>query len=469
MTADTAVRCVLYLRVSLDATGEQLAITRQRKECMAIAAARGWIVVGEFIDNSISAYSKLKDRPGYNAMVKAFEAGQFDALVCWDLDRLTRQPRQLEDWIDWAEERGLLLVTSAGDADLTTDNGRLFARIKASVARAESERKAARQRSAAEQRAGGGKPPLGVRLTGYTTGGDIIEAEAAVIRDIFTRFYEGDTIKGLVTWLGEQGATTRHGGPWRPSTVRTTLTNPRYAGRSYYNRKANKLTGPQAPGTWEPIVEDWIFDAVQDMLSDPRRRTSPTSDRKHLGSGLYLCGVCGAPVGSHSPARDGRPYRYRCAQLGHVTRTGPPVDELVLLAVTHALAEADAAAAFEPETGEARIVAEQIKRLHAQLRKTDRDYDNDLIDGERYKAKRDKLTAELNAAEAARAATAGGAAITSMMTRWEPGPDGVRAGLATLPLGSLRAVVSTLMVVRLAKAPRGQRFAPETVQIEWRR
>jgi len=75
-------------------------------------------------------------------MVRDYDAGLFDAIICYDLDRLTRQPRQLEDWIDRAESNGLALTTANGDADLTTDGGRMYARIKAAVARAEMERKA---------------------------------------------------------------------------------------------------------------------------------------------------------------------------------------------------------------------------------------------------------------------------------------------------------------------------------------
>lgn len=62
-------------------------------------------------------------RPGYDALCREYEAGKFDALLCWDLDRLTRQPRQLEDWIDRAEQRELKIVTANGEADLTTDGG----------------------------------------------------------------------------------------------------------------------------------------------------------------------------------------------------------------------------------------------------------------------------------------------------------------------------------------------------------
>lgn len=111
-------------------------------------------------------------------MVADFRAGRWDALVCWDLDRLTRQPRQLEDWIDLAEERGLRIVTANGEADLGTDAGRLFARVKAAVARSEVERKSARQSAAQAQRAAQGRAPKGVRPLGYTVRGDVIEREA---------------------------------------------------------------------------------------------------------------------------------------------------------------------------------------------------------------------------------------------------------------------------------------------------
>ncbi|MDR7172221.1 hypothetical protein J2W56_005982 [Nocardia kruczakiae] len=130
-------RAVIYLRVSLDQSGEGLAVERQREDCEQIAAARGWTVIETYTDNSISAFDKVKNRPAYDRMVDDYRAGRFNALITWDLDRLTRQPRQLEDWIDAAESQGLRLVTANGEADLQTDGGRMYARIKAAVARAE--------------------------------------------------------------------------------------------------------------------------------------------------------------------------------------------------------------------------------------------------------------------------------------------------------------------------------------------
>lgn len=146
-SADDAqpVRAAIYLRISQDREMDGLAIERQRQDCEAMARSRRWEVVETYVDQSKSATDKTKKRPSYDRMVSDYEAGRFSAIVCYDLDRLTRQPRQLEDWIDRAETRGLALVTANGAADLSTDGGRLFARIKAAVARGEVERKSARQ------------------------------------------------------------------------------------------------------------------------------------------------------------------------------------------------------------------------------------------------------------------------------------------------------------------------------------
>ena len=92
-----------------------------------------------YTDNSISS-TKGTPRPAYDQMMRDYATGRFDAIVCWDLDRLTRVPRELEDMIDACEEGKLALVTANGEADLTTDGGRLYARVKVAVARGEVER-----------------------------------------------------------------------------------------------------------------------------------------------------------------------------------------------------------------------------------------------------------------------------------------------------------------------------------------
>ena len=116
-------------------------------------------------------------------------------MVAWDLDRLYRQPRELEDLIDLADQKHLALATVGGDADLCTDNGRLFARIKGAVARSEVERKSARQKRANKQRAEAGRPSRSTVPFGYRKGDDgalVLEpAEAMMVRDAYSAILAG--------------------------------------------------------------------------------------------------------------------------------------------------------------------------------------------------------------------------------------------------------------------------------------
>ena len=131
------LRVAIYTRISLDRRGDELGVTRQLEEARKIARQRGWEVVHEYRDNSKSAFMKNVRRPEYEQMVEDAKAGMIDGLICWDLDRLTRQPRQIEDWCDMGEQRGFVLVTVDGSHDLSTETGRMCARIKASAARQE--------------------------------------------------------------------------------------------------------------------------------------------------------------------------------------------------------------------------------------------------------------------------------------------------------------------------------------------
>lgn len=469
-----SVRCAAYLRISLDRTGEGLAIERQRQACRKIALDRGWVIVGEYLDDSISAYKVRAKRPGYDAMVADYAAGRFDAIVVWDLDRLTRQPRQLEDWIDAAKERGLSLVTANGEADLSTPSGILFAGIKAQVARSESAQKGARQVAAAKQRAGRGYVPIGVRAFGYDNAGVPLEtsawcelvtrqevSEAQVTRSLFADFHAGDSLSNIARRLNAAGVPTRHGGPWRPNSVRQILVNPRYAGRVVYRHRTAEA-GEAVPAAFRAIVAEGMFEAVNERLADPRRRKAFGTERKHLGSSVYVCGTCKKPVRSTSSSVG---TAYKCVD-GHLTRRAAPIDEFVTRVIRKRLGEEDLARIVAAPTGkEAAESADEVQRLRRRLRQTQRDYDDDLIDGRRYKEKTAKLDGELDRAEARHARLTAGSDVAGVVLD----ADAVRAYDAA-PLGVKQAVIRFLASVTLLHVPRGNRgFDPESVLIDWNR
>ncbi|MFQ6227458.1 recombinase family protein [Nocardia sp. NPDC002869] len=470
------VRAAIYLRVSLDQTGEGLAVERQAEDCEKIARSRGWTVVETYTDNSVSAYNKAKERPDYDRMVSDFKAGRFDALITWDLDRLTRQPRQLEDWIDASETQGLRLVTANGEADLQTDGGRMYARIKAAVARAEMERKGARQSRAHQQRAAKGRPPRGIRATGYTLDGEVIPHEAEAVRAIYQAFANGSSLRAISAALSGAKATlrpvgdktmvqdlpdsvphlpTRSGRPWNPTTVTTILRNPRYAGWSMLDGKiVRDEAGAPVKGLWEPIVSDGTWLDVQRRLDDPQRKAHRVgTDRKHLGSGLYRCGICGNKVRAHNT-------RYRCA--GHVMRVRDRIDDLVLQFVERRLASPDLADLLgeqDDDRIETLIRSEQTER--DRIKRARADYKAELIDGGLFaeiKAEAEQRIAEL---EAERVSLSAGSAASEILLAASP-----VAAFNEADLAARRAVIDILCEVRLYAAPRGRKaFDPKSVRI----
>ena len=94
-------RAALYFRISQDATGEALGVTRQREDCEALAKALGWTVSEVYIDNDISAYKA--NRPAYAKMLTDIEAGMVDAIVAWAPDRLYRRIKDLGALIEAIE------------------------------------------------------------------------------------------------------------------------------------------------------------------------------------------------------------------------------------------------------------------------------------------------------------------------------------------------------------------------------
>ena len=94
------------------------------------------------------------------------------------------------------------------------------------------------------------------------------------------------------------------------------LVNPTHAGlRTYSERKVvdGKVSyQPKIVGTgnWEPIIDPDTHRglvAYLDLAPDRERRNATSFVRKHMGSGVYRCGVCGGPLFaaiSHQRAHD---------------------------------------------------------------------------------------------------------------------------------------------------------------------
>ena len=88
MASDTVTqfRCARYARVSTKDKGQDTEnqLSQLRKFCVD----SGWPIVAEFVDH---ATGKRSDREQFKAMFAAASRREFDYLVTWALDRLSRE------------------------------------------------------------------------------------------------------------------------------------------------------------------------------------------------------------------------------------------------------------------------------------------------------------------------------------------------------------------------------------------
>ncbi len=371
----------IYARQSLDRTGAGLAVERQIKDCRALG--RKLKLPGEpvvYADNDVSA-SSGKRRPQYERLLDALRGGRHGTLVAWHPDRLHRRNAELEKFIDIIKASGTKIHTvNAGEFDLSNSSGQMQARIVGAVAQREVEQKAERRARAIQQNAEKGKRHGGGRSFGY--GYTVIGAagrshahdiekvnkrEAAALRSAFDAILRGESTTSVWRGWNKRGITTQHGGRWNGSNFRAVITRASLAGLVVY--KGETLEGVES--AWPAIVPLDKWRAVQAIISDPARRTSPGNTVRHLASGVTFC-ECGLPLraGTNSIKSKrtgiGRAYTvYRCSAdtAGHSTILKHVLDAALREAIIAALYDAkDRPAAARSEDDDAALI-----ELHTEL------------------------------------------------------------------------------------------------------
>lgn len=451
-------RAVIYTRQSLDRTGEGAAVDRQTADCRRLAEQRGWTVTDTITDNDLSA-STGKPRPGYARLLAAMRAGALDVVVVWHVDRLTRRLVDLEEVIAVCEGTGVRLATVTGDLDLSTDTGRMLARILASVARGEVERKGARQRRANEQRAAAGRMGWTRRPFGYDRdeAGQVmvVEDEAAGLKAAAAMVLDGATLVAAVRMLDERKLTTIAGKPWNVTSLRRALLSPRYAGRVTY-RGADVATGE-----WPPILDASTQDRLAEVLRDAGRRMQQGTEPKFLLSGLAGCGRCGERMFASPMSNRGKRYMgYRCPAC-YLSRRLDLVDEVVTAVVLGRLSMPDAGdllartedvAALREQAGELRQRRDDLADLLA----------DGLLSATVVRERSQGLTDQLHELDARIVAAVGESPAASLVAA-----EDVAAAWGLLPLRDRKRALSLLLSVTILPAGKGQPFDPAHVRIDW--
>ncbi len=359
----------IYARISSDQDGSALGVTRQLEDCRKLASDRGWLVTDEYVDNDVSAYSG-KRRPEYLRMVEDLTSGRINAVVVYNVDRLTRRPIELEEFVRVCEAAGVRdLASVTADLDLGNDDGLFMARVFAAFAAKESGRKSARMKRKNLQSAEQGLPNMGGsnRPFGYEDDRVTINAaEAEVIRTLADRAIAGESLRSLAQWMNDTGVRTVQGNPWRTPTVKTLLTSARVIGKRAYGGQV------VADAVWPPILSEDTQAALVARF-ESRRIVGRRAPRTYALTGMMRCGKCGGTL--YSQARK-ETRRYVCSSgpdhdggCGRLTVVAQPVEELIAEMVLYRLDSPELMTALTRADGDstAEDLAAQLAALEARM------------------------------------------------------------------------------------------------------
>ena len=319
----------LYCRLSQedDRAGESLSIENQKAMLLQYAREHHFPNPTFFVDDGVSGVTY--DRPGFQAMLAEIEAGRVAVAITKDLSRLGRNSALTGLYTNFTFPQNGVRFIAINDNYDTIDPNRVdndFAGIKnwfnEFYARDTSRKIRAVQKAKGER---------GVPLTTNVPYGYVKDPEnprrwvvdpvaADVVKRIFDLCMEGRGPKQIANQLKAdkvltpsayralQGIKTPNKKPedpcdWHSSTVVAILERREYTGctvnfKTYTNsiwdkKQRDNPLEKQAifPNTHEAIIEEAVFEKVQQVRQQRHRKTR--TGRSSIFSGLVYCADCG--------------------------------------------------------------------------------------------------------------------------------------------------------------------------------
>lgn len=379
-------RAVAYARVSTENQAKHgYSLPSQLEACRKYIDEKGWQTTAEISDDGVSGATL--DRVGFDSIREMAQAGEIDAVVVYDLDRLSRKAVYQMLIEEEFGKAGVTVSYVLGDYR-DDDEGRLQKQIRAAIAeyeRAKFTERAERGKRSKARRGlvvGGGRVAYGYRYDGE---GHlvIVEDEAQVVRLVFDWFANDLlSIREIARRLSVKGFRTYEGNRhWAKSTVARILANETYVGTAYYNRLGRASPyGPQKVRRpreqWiaipvPPIIDRATWEEAQKRLEHNRKLVRRRPRHPYLLRGMLVCDECGyAYSGNYS-----RPTRwYRDGGRKHPDVRADTLEQAVWDALKTLLLNPatlwEGYRAREAEVGQARRgLAERLETVHKLKKK----------------------------------------------------------------------------------------------------
>lgn len=368
-----------YARISDSDEQRAPGLDRQLRTVMPLIASRGGDPTHEYIDNDKSAFKEdvIRDE-GFEPWLADFIAGKNDGIAAFDLDRLFRQPLDLERVIKaychayrkQGRQKPVLWLPSMS-LDLTDEDGQTIARMLVAVANQASAKTSKRIVTFYRDEALKGKIFSPYPAFYRNKDGSINEDRAVIAHKAIADVFAGIRPTAIAEEWRKLGITTARGGRVVSETVRRILIAPGVAGLAVY--KGEILLDDNG----EPIERDdgGLIDvdtwrALCELLKPRRDRNRPT---KGLLSRTLRCGRCGSYM-VHMRKSDTF-FTYNCRSqdsggCGLTAISGPRLEQQITGLVLAYLDQPIELPKSEPNAGTARLkeVESKIAELMTSYR-----------------------------------------------------------------------------------------------------
>lgn len=288
------------------------------------------------------------DRPNFQRLLKDAAGGAFNVLICYRLDRISRNVNDFSNTISILDKYNIKFVSITEQFDTTKPLGRAMMNISATFAQLERETIAERIRDnkmelAKTGRWLGGTTPLGYKSEPYVYTDENgktkklfhlvhIHDQVELVKLIFNLYIEKESYNSVANYLCRYGFKGRNGGEFTRDAVKKIVTNPVYCIADkhilkYFNQNGSNVNGTPSScnglmvynktdkknkdnpisqwiisvGKHQGIIDSKFFlkckeISTRNSLTPPR---SGTGD-KFLLSGLLICGYCYSSMHSWS-------------------------------------------------------------------------------------------------------------------------------------------------------------------------
>lgn len=318
-------RVAAYARVSTEQDAQQNSYEAQISFYTDyIKSKPDWEFVKVYADEGISGTS-YKKRDGFNRMVKDAEDGKIDLILTKSISRFARNTVDSLTITRKLKSVGVEVYFEKENISSMDAQAELIFTIMSSVAQEESRSISENVRWGHQRSMEAGKIhlPWG-HFLGYKKGvnglPEIVEEEAVIIRTMYRRFLNGETLKGIADSLTRQGIKTPTGkNLWSAETVRHIRTNEKYKGDArlqktytvdFLTKEVRVNNGERKQwyiqDSHDAIVSPETYELVQKELARRTGRHGRFYDSPFTRK--IICGDCGAYYGhrvwhSNEPCR----------------------------------------------------------------------------------------------------------------------------------------------------------------------